>query len=124
MILFSYLNDDISRLDARVLIGFTVEDILLSIRCTLVNQDLKDLLFLDNFLSFAGLAFVRVADSLTLAIAIIARLSALGVHARTQLLHDSPHSAALASGASLDCSTLTTCSVTLGADTISADNNL
>jgi hypothetical protein len=98
--LFLDLDDYITSLYIGVLVGFTMEHVLLTIGCTLVNLDLDNLLFFGNFFAVAGLALVLFVDDLTLTLALVAGASALRVHARSKLLHHSPHTFALASGAS------------------------
>ena len=77
------MNDYITCLNARVLISFVVEDVLLTIWGALVDGDIQDLLLLDDLLAFACLALVFLIDYFTLALAIIAGSCALGIHSRT-----------------------------------------
>ena len=54
-----------------------MEDVFLTIGSTLVDQDLKDLLILDDFLAIAFLALVFLVNDLALPLAIIAWASTL-----------------------------------------------
>jgi hypothetical protein len=78
--LFLNLDNYITRFNAGELIGLSMEDITLSIRCTLVDLDIKDLLLFENFFAIACLAFVFLINNFTCSIALIARLCALTVH--------------------------------------------
>lgn len=71
------LNDYIAGLNIREFVSLTMEDVFLTIGSALIDLDLEDLLFLDNFLAYAILALVFLVDDLTLAIAIIAWASTL-----------------------------------------------
>lgn len=117
------LNNDVARLNIRVFISLSVEDILLTVGSALVNLNLKDFLILDDLLAIASLALVFFIDDLTFALAIVAWTSALRVHARSKHLHDSPHAAALASTARSDCTGLTTEALALVADSVTVDGD-
>ena len=119
-----HLDDHITWLDARVLISLPVEDVLLTIWCTLIDLCLKDLFLLDHLLSLTCLALVLLADDLALAIAFIARSSTLCVHARAEHLHNGSHSATLAARACLYSTSLSTGTIALGANTVSIDYDL
>lgn len=118
------LDDYITCLDIRVLVSLTMEHVLLTIGCTLVNLDLDDLLFFDNLFAIAGFALVLFVDDLTLTITLVAGASALRVHARSKLLHHSPHTFALASGASHYSTALATEAIALRADTVTVNGDL
>lgn len=77
------LNDNITGLNSGIFVSLTVEYVFLSVRSTLIDLDLDDLLFLDDLLSIASLALIFLVDDLALAITVIARSGALRVHAGT-----------------------------------------
>ena len=116
-----YLDDNIAWLNAWVLIGLSVENVLFAIGGALVDLDLDDLLFLDDLLAVACLTLVFLTDYLTLTLAVIAGARALRVHAGPQLLHHCAHTLALAGAAVLHCTGLSTLAVALGADAVTAD---
>ena len=71
------MNDYITGLNVREFISLAMEDVFLTIGSTLVDQDLKDLLILDDFLAIAFLALVFLVNNLALPLAIIAWASTL-----------------------------------------------
>ena len=76
------LDDDITGLDAWVFVSLTMEDVFLTVRCTLIDLDLNDFLLLNDLLAIASLALIFLIDDFTLALAFIAGLGALRVHSR------------------------------------------
>jgi len=117
------LNDHIAGLNIREFISFAMEDVFLTIGCTLIDLDLEYLLILDDFLAIAFLALVFLVDDLTLTVAVIAWASALCVHARSQLLHDCSHTATFAGTARSNCSSLASETIALGANAIAVNGN-
>lgn len=101
MFLFDYLNDDIAWFHIRKFVCLTMEDILLPVGSSLVNLNIKHLLFLNDFLTVAVLAFVLLINFFALTMAIIAWSSTLLIHSWSQHLHFSSHTSALATTASL-----------------------
>ena len=73
MRLFLHDNNDITRFLSRVLVGFTVESVLLIVWCTLVDLGIKNLLLLRHLFTLASLALVGFINNFTFATAIIAR---------------------------------------------------
>jgi len=106
--LFQADYNNITSLSARVLIGFTVESVWVLIWCALINVDFNDLLFFDNFLSIASLAFVGFVNDFTLAATFVAWALRLCIHAWAELSHLRDHSASFASWTLLDCTFLAT----------------
>lgn len=100
------LDHHVTCLNVREFVSLPMEYVLLSVGSTLINLDLKDLLLFGDLLSVAGLALVLLVDNLALAFALLAWASALRVHARSKLLHHSPHTSALASSTCHHSSTL------------------
>ena len=117
------LNDDITGLDIREFISLAMEDVFLTVGSALIDLDLEDLLVLDHFLSIAILALVFLVDDLTLTIAIIAWASTLRVHARSQHLHNSSHTATLAGTARSNCSSFASETIALAANAITVNGN-
>lgn len=117
------LNDDITGLDIREFISLAMEDVFLTVGSALIDLDLEYLLILDDFLAIAFLALVFLVDDLTLTVAVIAWASTLRVHARSQHLHDSPHTATLAGTARSNCSSLASETIALGANAIAVNGN-
>lgn len=122
--LFLDLDDNITGLDAWILISLPVEDVFLSVGCTLVNLDFNDLLLLNDLLAIASLALIFLADDLALSTAFVARLGLLRVHTRSKLLHNSPHTLSSANAAGSNSTGLASLAFALGADTVSADSDL
>jgi hypothetical protein len=111
MLLFNYLDDHIAWFNARVLISLTMEDVFLTIWGTLIYLDLKNLLFLSDFLSIAVFAFVLVIDNFTLTSAIFARSGSLSIHAWPNHLHDCLHAFSFATSARLNGTSLATLAI-------------
>mmetsp|Transcript_38948 Transcript_38948/g.37280 ORF Transcript_38948/g.37280 Transcript_38948/m.37280 type:complete len:115 (-) Transcript_38948:532-876(-) len=97
-----YLNYDITRLDIRDFISFSMDSVLLAMGRSLVNLHLQLLHLLIDFLAIAGLALFGRVNALADSTAFLARPSALGVHTGAHLHQNSPHSFALAACALLD----------------------
>jgi hypothetical protein len=109
------LKDDIARLDARKLVAFAAELDLVTALDTTVNVYVENLALDDGLLAVALLAPVLIADDLALSLAVGAdSLESLdhGAH----LPHHVLHTAAIAAGALLDSTLLTTDTVALRAD--------
>ena len=79
--LFLHDNDDIAWLNARCLIGLTMESVLAIVRSTLIDHRIEDLLLLVHLFTFTRCASVGLINDLTLTTAVIARALGLGVHA-------------------------------------------
>lgn len=73
--LFLHNDDHIAGLGTWEFICFTIESVSLVVRCTLVDICIDDLLFLNNFLTHAGLAAVLLVNDFTLTITFITRAS-------------------------------------------------
>lgn len=71
------LDHYITSFDIGELVGLTMEHVLLTVGCTLVNLDLKNLLLLGNLFAEAFLALVLLVDYLALALALVTRTGAL-----------------------------------------------
>lgn len=91
-------NDDhIAGLATRVLVGLTMESVLLVVRRALINLSLQNFLLLLDLLTIAVLALVSFINDLTSATAFIARASRLRVHAGTEHYHFVDHTTTIAS---------------------------
>jgi hypothetical protein len=95
-------NDDVSSLDIRHLITLSMDGKLFLLWRSLAHFDLDLLLVSLDFLSLADLASFFHVDHFSLTIAIIARSSALRVHAWAHLSHGGSHSTTFASSARLN----------------------
>ena len=114
------LYDYITCLGIGDLVSLSVDCVLFSMGCTLVNFDLESFLLCLDLLTIADLTLFRWVYLLALAIAVIARTSSLLVHAWSHLEHHSSSTlalAALASDNSLGISATDT--ITLCADSVS-----
>ena len=75
---------------------------MLAIWTSFIDLNSELLLISGDFLALADLASLLHVDILSLTVALVARLSALRVHAWSHLPEDSSHTLALASRASLN----------------------
>jgi len=119
------LDNDVTWFSAWNFITFSMENIFLTIRCTLVNLNLKLLFLLGDLLTLAGFASLGRINALSFTTAFITRTSSLGIHTRSKLHHHSPHTSSFASGTSLNsCSVSSTNTITFCANSVSLDFEL
>lgn len=122
-LLLSYDND-VTGLLARVLISLSVEGVLVIVGRSFVNDGLKNLLLLADFLSIASLALVLFVDNLTLTTAIFTRSLRLCVHAGPEHRHFHYNTTTFARIALLDSAFLATNAVASSTNALSVDSNL
>jgi hypothetical protein len=116
-------DNDVSRLNTRVLISFAVELILLVVRCSLVNLGFKDFLLLDYLFAIASFALIFFINDFALSTAIVARTSRLTVHARTELNHLIDHTTTTAGSTLLHGSVLAAFTLAGTANALAVDSN-
>ena len=92
-------NYHISWLFIGVLIGLSVENVFLTMRCTFINLCFQNFLFFHHFFTIAALALVGFIDLLSRTAAVGTWACALRVHSWTNHSHLSSHSSSLAASA-------------------------
>jgi len=100
-----------------------MESVVLSIGRSLINLSLKHFGLFANLLSVASLTFILLIDDLTLSAAIVARLSALTVHAWPKHLHFCHHTTSFAPTALLNSAVLSTFTFALNTDALTVHFN-
>ena len=94
--LFIYDNNYISCFFVWMLVRFSVENILFTMRCTLIDRCLQNLLFFNDFLSITVFAFVGFIDLLSCSSTIFTRDSWLRIHTWTNHGHFGFHTSTIA----------------------------
>jgi hypothetical protein len=117
------LNDNVTSLQPWIFICFTVENVLFSIRGSLIYLCFKDLFLFDDFLSVTCLALVFFTNNFTLSIAIITWSLSLSIHSWAKHLHRYFHASALASTAFLDSSCFSSFAFTFATYSLPIDSN-
>jgi hypothetical protein len=121
--LFLDLNDNITRLNPRDLISFSMENVALSVWRTLINLNVNDFPFLGCLFTVASFASVFLINYFALSTAVIARSSSLRIHAWADHLHCGLDARPAASSTTLNSAFFTSLAVTLIADAFSVDGN-